>query len=88
MNVKKEFDEITESLKQQRGDIQLQIHLANMEAKQEWKKVEKNWDKFVDSIGVITDETKETSTEIIHATKVIGDELKDAYGRISERLKQ
>jgi intergrase/recombinase len=88
MNVKKEFDEITESLKQQRGDIQLQIHLANMEAKQEWKKAEKNWDKFVDSIGVITDETKETSTEIIHATKVIGDELKDAYGRISERLKQ
>ncbi len=67
MNVKKEFDEITESLKQQRGDIQLQIHLANMEAKQEWKKVEKNWDKFVDSIGVITDETKETSTEIILA---------------------
>ncbi len=88
MNVKKEFDEITESLKQQRGEIQLQIHLASMEAKQEWKKAEKDWGKFVDSIGVISDETKETSTEIIHATKVIGDELKDAYGRISERLKQ
>jgi hypothetical protein len=88
MNVKKEFDELTESLKQQRGEIQLQIHLANMDAKQEWKKAEKNWGKFVDSIGVITDETKETSAEIIHATKVIGDELKETYARISERLKQ
>jgi len=88
MNVKKEFDEITESLKQQRGEIQLQIHLASMEAKQEWKKTEKDWGNFVDSIGIITDETKEASAEIIHATKVIGDELKEAYTRISDRLKQ
>jgi len=88
MNIKKEFDEITESLKQQRGEIQLQLHLASIEVKQEWKKAEKDWGKFVDSIGVITDETKETSAEIIHATKIIGDELKETYGRIAERLKQ
>jgi len=87
MNVKKEFDEITESLKQQRGEIQLQIHLASMEAKQEWKKAEKNWGLFVDGLGMITDETKETSAELIHATKVIGDELKETYSRISDRLK-
>jgi hypothetical protein len=87
MNLKKEFDEITESLKQQRGEIQLQIHLASMEAKQEWENSEKSWGKFVDSLEVITDETKEASAEIIHATKIIGDELKEAYMRISDRLK-
>ena len=42
MNIKKEFDELTESLKQQRGEIQVQNHLANMDAKEEWQKAEGN----------------------------------------------
>ena len=88
MNVKKEFDEITDFLKQQRGEIELQLHLASMDAKEEWQKAEKKWDSFVDSLAMITEETEETSAEIIHATKVIGDELKETYRRISDRLKQ
>jgi hypothetical protein len=88
MNLKKEFEEITETLKQQRGEIQLQIHLASMDAKQEWQHAENKWGKFVDSLSVITDESKEGSAELIHPTKVIGDELKEAYKRISDRLKQ
>ena len=86
MNLKNELDELTDTLKQQRGEIQLQIHLASMDAKQEWQKAEKNWDKFVDGLGIVTDETKEASAELIHSTKIIGDELKEAYRRIAERL--
>ena len=88
MNLSKEFEELTETLKQQRGEIQVQIHLANMEAKQEWQKAEKQWDKFVDSLMEVSEENKEESAELIHATKVIADELKEAYQRISERLEE
>ena len=88
MNLSKEFEELTETLKQQRGEIQVQIHLANMEAKQEWQKAEKHWDKFVDSLMEVSEENKEESAELIHATKVIADELKEAYQRISERLEE
>ena len=31
----------------------------------------------VDNLGIITDDTKETATELIHLTRVIGDELKE-----------
>ncbi len=86
MNLKKEFDELTDKLNQQRDEIQLQLHLASMEAKEEWQEAEKSWGKFVDSLDVISDDTKEASAELIQATKVIGDELKEAYQRISERL--
>jgi len=88
MNLSKEFEELTETLKQQRGEIQVQIHLANMEAKQEWQKAEKQWDKFVDSLMEVSEENKEESAELIHAAKVIADELKGAYQRISERLEE
>ena len=86
MNIKKEFDELTDALKQQRDEIEVQMHLAGMEAKEEWQKGEEQWGEFVDALGVITDDTKETTAELIHATKIIGDELKETYKRISERL--
>ena len=86
MDIKKEIDVIADALKQQRDEIEVQIHLASMDAKEEWQKAEKKWDQFVDTLGVITDETKETSSEIIHTTKIIGDELKETYKRISDRL--
>ncbi|MCK5831912.1 MAG: hypothetical protein KAH20_16595 [Methylococcales bacterium] len=86
MGFKNEFDELSDALKQQRDEIQLQLHLASMDAKEEWEEAEKSWGGFIDSLGIITDETKETSDELIHATKVIGDELKETYKRITERL--
>lgn len=88
MNIQKEFDELTDTLKQQRGEIQLQIHLASMDVKQEWKKAEKTWGKFVDDLDLILGDTKESGAELVQATKVIGEELKEAYHRISERLEE
>ena len=86
MDLKKDFDELSNVLKQQRDEIEVQIHLASMEAKDEWQKAEQNWDQFINKLGVITDDTKETSAELIQTTKIIGDELKNTYARISERL--
>lgn len=86
MNIKKEFDELTDTLKQQRDEIQLQIHLASMDAKEEWEQAEKKWSAFVDDLDIVTDDTKEAGADLVHATKVIGDELKELYQSISERL--
>jgi len=86
MNIKKELDELTDTLKQQRDEIEVQIHLASMDAKDEWQKGEEQWGEFVDALGVITDDSKEAGAEVIHATKIIGDELKETYTRISEKL--
>lgn len=86
MNIKKEFDELIDALKQQRDEIEVQIHLASMDAKQEWQNSEVKWGELIDTLGTITDDTKETSADLIHATKIIGDELKETYNRISDRL--
>lgn len=88
MDIKKDFDELASVLKQQRDEIEVQIHLASMEVKEEWHKGEKEWGEFVDALGVITDDSKEASAELINATKIIGDELKETYKRISDRLKK
>ena len=42
----------------------------------------------VDDLGLITNDNKEAGAELIHATKIIGDELKERgnINRISERF--
>ena len=40
MNIQKEFDELSSALKQQRDEIEVQIHLASMDAKEECQKAE------------------------------------------------
>ena len=42
MDIQKEFDELADVLKQQRDEIGVQIHLASMDATEEWPKAEKN----------------------------------------------
>ena len=86
MDFNKELHEITASLTQMRDEIVVQIHLAGMDAKEEWDKAEKQREHFIDSLGVINDDTKEISAELVHTTKVIGDELAQTYKRISGRL--
>jgi hypothetical protein len=86
MNILEEMENLAEGLKQQRDEINVQLHLAGMEAKDEWEKSEHIWDQFLDKLAEINDDTKETGDQLIHTTKIIGDELKSLYARIKDRL--
>lgn len=86
MSIKKEVENLSAKLKSQRDEIELKLHLASMEAKDEWDKAEGKWGQFKDKVEDIADDTKETSEDLLEATKVIGDELKTAYQRIVRRL--
>jgi hypothetical protein len=62
------------------------MHLASMEAKEEFQKAEKKWVHIRAEAADIADDTKETSEEFIAKTKIVGEELKEAYLRITQRL--
>ncbi|MFZ2169254.1 MAG: hypothetical protein WAW61_06395, partial [Methylococcaceae bacterium] len=46
MPTKTEFDNLLEKLKSERDNIMLKLHLASMEAKEEFEAAEKNWDSI------------------------------------------
>ena len=87
MEIFKELEKITDKIKHQRDELQVHMHLAGMEAKDEWEKAEEKWDEFMDKAAEIKDDTQETTEELVAATKVIGEEINQAYKRILERLK-
>ena len=86
MTMKIEFDSLLEKLKSQRDELMLKLHLASLEAKEEFEEADKHWDTLKNKAAEIADDSKETSEEYIAKAKIVGEELKEAYSRISKRL--
>ena len=86
MSIKIEFDNLLEKLMSERDEIILKLHLASMDAKEEFEEAEKNWEALKIKATEIADDSKETSEELLAKAKIIGEELKEAYERISKRL--
>jgi predicted RNA-binding protein len=84
--MKIEFDNLLEKLKVERDELKLKLHLASMEAKEEFEEADKHWDTLKNKAAEIADDSKETSEEFIAKAKIVGEELKEAYSRISKRL--
>ncbi|HEY8095304.1 MAG TPA: hypothetical protein VIE65_04315 [Methylobacter sp.] len=86
MAIKEDFENLLGKLQVERDEINLKMHLASMEAKQEFEEAEKQWHRLKIKAAEIADETVETSEEFIGKAKIVGEELKDAYYRIGKRL--
>ncbi|MEE9355056.1 MAG: hypothetical protein V3U75_05645 [Methylococcaceae bacterium] len=86
MDLQEEFTNITETLQQQRDEIKLQLHLASMEAREEWENHEETWQHFQSKLEEIGDDTKETTEELLKSAKNIGEELQTAYHSIVKKL--
>jgi hypothetical protein len=86
MDIKEEFNKLIEKLKLERDEINLKIHLASMDAKTEFEEAEKKWLQVKAKAAEITDDAVGTSEELIAKAKIVGEELKETYNRIANRL--
>lgn len=86
MSIKNEFEDLLKKLEVERDQLNLKIHLASMEAKEEFEEAEKKWVHVKAKAVEIADDTKEASEDFIAKAKIVSEELKDTYYRINERL--
>ena len=86
MDLHAELNKLSETLKQQRDEIRLQLHLATADLKDEWEESEREWGHFKDKLAEIVDESKETTADFLEKTRIVGEELKIAYKNIHRRL--
>ena len=84
--MKQEFNQLVEKLSAQRDEVNLQLHLASMEAKNEFSQAEEKWTHVKQKASEIADDSVETTDEFISAAKVVGEELAEAYQRIAKRI--
>ena len=85
--MKQEFENLMAKLATERDEINLSLHLASMEAKEEFAGAEQIWEQVKLKASDIADDSVETTDEFISAAKVVGEELTEAYQRIAQRIK-
>lgn len=86
MDIKTEIEKTKDALQQQRDEIRVQIHLAKLEAKEEWETTERKFHTLENKIRDITLDASEASKDVLASAKQLVDDIQDAYERIKRHL--
>lgn len=87
MSEKKEIiEELVDSLRQERDELRVKLHLAKLDASDEWKELEKKWARLESKAKVLGDVAAAESEDIISAAKLLGEEVREGFKNIARRL--
>jgi SMC interacting uncharacterized protein involved in chromosome segregation len=87
MNDAREWmDELVQELKEERDELRVRVHLAKMEADEEWEELEEKFEKLQSKAKVIRKATADSAEDVGEAVKLLGQELKDGFKRIASQL--
>ena len=81
-----DIEEIVEKLKQERDELSVKLHLAKMEASEEWQELERQWSKLEGKVKQLGDAAVESTGEVRAAAELLGQEIKAGFKRIAKRL--
>ncbi len=85
-DVKEQMTHALEQLKQQRDELQVQLHLAKADAKDEWARLENEWEETKTKLEAAKEEAGKTAESVGTALGLAIDELKKGYERLRSRL--
>ncbi|MCA9212573.1 MAG: hypothetical protein KDB27_05890 [Planctomycetales bacterium] len=78
--------QLISSLKQQRDELALKIHLGKEDAKDEWEKVQQKLDKLADDFEPVRDAVEESASGLFASLKLVAGEVKDGFDRIKDAI--
>lgn len=78
--------ELISSLKQQRDELALQIHLGKEEAKEELEALTAKLDDLTKEYDPLKDAVGETAANVFDAMKLVAGEIGDGFQRIRKSL--
>jgi uncharacterized protein (DUF342 family) len=76
------LEDIIDTLRQERDELNLQLHLAKAEVKQEWEQLEKKWDNLEQRFDSFGNEAKASAGEVAASLRQVAADLDRAYKRL------
>lgn len=73
-------------LKQERDELKLQMHLAGMEAKDEYERLSDKCDQLSNEYEPLTSAVEETADNVWTALGMVADELKHGFQRVRKAV--
>ncbi len=82
----KTVDELISSLKQQRDELRVKIHLGSTELKQELSQLENRLDELTRKYDPLKHALSDTSADVWSSMKLVGEEIAKGFDRIRKSL--
>lgn len=79
-------EEMVDRLRQERDELRVRLHLAKLDASDEWRDLEKKWTKLESKARSLGDAAAAESDDIISAAKLLGKEIREGFSNIARRL--
>ena len=80
------IDKLLHDLKRDRDELNLKLHLAKQDLKEEWNRLNDKLEHLEDKSRLLARATTESSKEIGAAAKLLGEEIKEGFKRIRKQL--
>ena len=85
---KSSLDKLVSELKQQRDELRLQMHLANMEARDEYERLSGKYDELSEQYEPVSNAVEETAGNLLSALSLAAGELKVGFQRVRKALSE
>ena len=85
-DAKEQLAKAAEQLKQQRDELRVKLHLAKADAKDEWVKLERQWEEVKPKLEAARQEAGKTAGSVGSALNLAMEELKKGYERMRKLL--
>jgi hypothetical protein len=80
------IDKLIDDLKQVRDEIEVKIHLAAADVRDEWDGIERKWEHLRGRAKRVGETVGEAADDVGEALDVVADEVKRGYERIRNML--
>lgn len=80
------IQKLVQDLKRQRDELRLQMHLANLELRNEWDKMDGKLAELTRRSQPVRAAVGESAEDVWDAVKKLGSEIKDGFDRIRKAL--
>jgi len=85
-DIKIRIDKMLNELRQERDELHVKLHLAKLEAGDEWEKIEAKFVKMESKARELGDATKDASKDVGAAAKLLGEEIRDGLKKIARHF--
>lgn len=86
MALKQDLAHLAETLKVERDELRLRLHLLKAEGRDEWEQLEKQWQHFQQKAGSVGAVAGEAAGDVGAAARLLGEELRNGYRKIRGSL--
>lgn len=86
MTIRERLEHEASELRAMREEIEVQMHLGKLEARDKWNDLEKHWEHAERKLKQLGDAGREAAEDITAATEVVLDEIRNGYEKLKATL--